>query len=246
MLWREELIPVNPFSRPGIPLRTIRKIVCHWTANPGASAAAHVRYFGQTLANQNPNDNIPDRYASAHIFVDKTEAVLVIPLNEVAYHAGPANTYSIGVEMCVEEDGNFHPDTVERTAKIVAELCEWYGLDPIRDVIRHYDVTGKICPKPYVIDPWAWQAFRQKVDSIMKGDDEELQEIEKLKKEVEDLKTQVNLLLDLHKMDVPDWAKEAVEAASDLVDTPEGGSFDFYRLLTILHRAGLIQKKKKV
>jgi N-acetylmuramoyl-L-alanine amidase len=245
MLWREELIPVNPFSRPGIPLRTIRKIVCHWTANPGASAAAHVRYFGQTLANQNPYDDIPDRYASAHIFVDKTEAVLVIPLNEVAYHAGPANTYSIGVEMCVEEDGNFHPDTVERTAKIVAELCDWYGLDPIRDVIRHYDVTGKICPKPYVIDPWAWQAFRQKVDSIMKGDDVDMQEIEKLKKEVEDLKNQVKLLLDLHKMDVPEWAKSAVGAAvmANLIDTPEGGSFDFYRILTILYRAGLIQKK---
>ena len=147
--------------------------------------------------------------------------------------------------MCVEEDGNFHPDTVERTAKIVAELCEWYGLDPIRDVIRHYDVTGKICPKPYVIDPWAWQAFRQKVDAIVKGEDVDMQEIEKLKQEIEDLKTKVNILLDAHSMNVPEWAKQAVGAAvmANLIDTPEGGSFDFYRILTILYRAGLIQKK---
>jgi len=172
-LWREELIPVNPFSRPGTPIRAIRNIVIHYTANPGASASAHVRYFGQTLARQDPNDSTPDRYASAHLFVDPGEAVLIIPLNEMAYHASQANPYSVGVELCIESDGTFHPETVRRAAKIVAELCRKYGLNPLRDVIRHYDVTGKICPKPYVIDPWAWQAFRELVDRIMKGKESE-------------------------------------------------------------------------
>ncbi|NOK23980.1 peptidoglycan recognition protein family protein, partial [Corallococcus carmarthensis] len=142
-LWREEFIPVNPFSRPGTPLRLVRNIVIHYTANPGASAAAHVRYFGQTLARQDPNDDKEDRYASAHLFVDPGDAVLIIPLIEMAYHASQANPYSIGVEMCIEADGSFHPDTVRRTVQIVAELCKRYGLNPLRDVIRHYDVTGK-------------------------------------------------------------------------------------------------------
>lgn len=45
-----------------------------------------------------------------------------------------------------------------------------------------------------------------------------------------------------HRMDIPEWAREAVEAAvnAQLVDTPENGSEDFYRLLTIIHRKGLI------
>lgn len=170
--WREEFIPVNQFSRPGSPLRVVRNIVIYYTANPGATAANHVRYFGQTIARQNPNDNTPDTYASAHMFVDATEAVLIIPFSEMAYHASQANPYSIGVEMCVEADGTFAPDTERRTVQIVAELCKQYGLNPLWDVIRHYDVTGKICPKPYVDDPAAWEAFRQAVDQTMKGEDE--------------------------------------------------------------------------
>lgn len=177
-LWREELIPVNPFSRPGTPLRLVRNIVVHYTGNPGASAANHVRYFGQTLANQNPNDNTPDRYASAHLFVDRSEAVLIIPLCEVAYHASQANPYSVGIEMCIERDGSFHPETVRRAEQIVAELCRRYALDPLRDVIRHYDVTGKICPKPYVDDPAAWEAFRQAVDRILKGEEDETMQLQ--------------------------------------------------------------------
>jgi spore germination cell wall hydrolase CwlJ-like protein len=43
-------------------------------------------------------------------------------------------------------------------------------------------------------------------------------------------------------MPVPDWAREAVDAAvaAGIVDTPEGGSYDFYRMLTVLFRKGLI------
>lgn len=38
----------------------------------------------------------------------------------------------------------------------------------------------------------------------------------------------------------PEWAKEAVYAAkmAGLIDTADGGSYDFYRFVTIMHRAG--------
>lgn len=173
-LWREELIPINEFSRPGLPLRLVRNIVIHYTGNPGATAANHVRYFGVNLANQNPADNVPDRYASAHLFVDPNDAVVIIPLNELAYHASQANPYSIGVEMCIEKDGSFHPDTVRKTVQIAAELCRLYNLNPLRDIIRHYDVTGKVCPAPYVRDPAAWEAFKQMIDREMKGENDTL------------------------------------------------------------------------
>lgn len=41
---------------------------------------------------------------------------------------------------------------------------------------------------------------------------------------------------------VPAWAKEAVDKAvrQGLVDTPQGGSYDFYRLLVILNRKGTL------
>lgn len=43
-------------------------------------------------------------------------------------------------------------------------------------------------------------------------------------------------------MNVPAWAEPAVNAAvaAGLLDTPTGGSYDFYRLLTVLQRAGLL------
>jgi N-acetyl-anhydromuramyl-L-alanine amidase AmpD len=118
-----------------------------------------------------------ERYASAHIFVDQGDAVLIIPLEEMAYHASQANPYSIGVEMCIEKDGTFHSDTVRRGVAIVAELCKQYGLNPQRDVIRHYDVTGKICPKPYVDEPEAWEAFKMAVDRTMRGETDEMDEL---------------------------------------------------------------------
>lgn len=126
-------IPVNKYTRPGLKLNGVKKCVLHYTANPGAGADNHRRYFSNAQV-----------YASAHIFVDKTEAICIIPLNEVAYHANDiqqrdsagnpyrgvaalkpnANFLSIGVEMCLEKDGSFHSDTVERTEDVVVELCK--------------------------------------------------------------------------------------------------------------------------
>jgi N-acetylmuramoyl-L-alanine amidase len=186
-LWREELIPVNPFTRPGTPLRIVRKIVIHYTGNRGASAANHVIYFGKTLPTANRKiiaeaERLPEeqkkkklkevRYASAQLFVDPGDAVLIIPLDELAYHASQANPDSIGIEMCIEPDGSFHPETVRRTVEIVAELCKRYALDPLQDVIRHYDVTGKNCPAPYVDYPEAWKEFKKSINRAIREDDD--------------------------------------------------------------------------
>ena len=46
--------------------------------------------------------------------------------------------------------------------KLTAYLADTYDLD--RDhIIRHYDVTGKLCPKYFVEHEDAWKAFRKDV-----------------------------------------------------------------------------------
>ncbi|WP_420469317.1 N-acetylmuramoyl-L-alanine amidase, partial [Bacillus licheniformis] len=117
-------------------------------------------------------------YASAHYFVDRKEAQHIIPENEVAYHAHDknrcyvsflkpnANTKSISVEMCVEKDGRIHSETVQNAAELVADLCKRYGLSTNK-IVRHYDVTGKNCPAPWVSDSSQLTAFRKKVDSLL-------------------------------------------------------------------------------
>jgi flagellar protein FlgJ len=71
------------------------------------------------------------------------------------------------------------------------------------------------------------------------------EELAALRREHEELRQRVQALQKLHQMDVPEWAEQAVAtaAASGLVDTPDGGSLDFYRFLAVLYRAGLIPKK---
>ena len=163
--YKKDYVIKNQYSRPGMKLPKVVAFVIHYTANPGASAQNHQDYFDGL-------DGGAKRYAGAHIFVDKKEAIEVIPLNEVAYHANDktprissvgsnANFSTIGIEMCIEKDGSFHPDTVDRTIQVIKMLHVKY---PKADVIRHYDVTGKNCPKPYVEDTKAWQAFLQRVE----------------------------------------------------------------------------------
>lgn len=175
-LWIEKLIPKNPYSRPGTKLQKVVKIINHFTANPGASAFNHYKYFGFSLVEQ--NNRLPKnkrRYASAQIFVDKNEAYLIIPLDEVAYAANDgsyrgiqelkpnANYKSISVELCIENDGTFHPETIKRAAQINAELCGMFDLDPLQDVVRHYDVTHKNCPAPWVKEPEKFEEFKKLV-----------------------------------------------------------------------------------
>lgn len=75
---------------------------------------------------------------------------------------------------------------------------------------------------------------------LKKGAQEQGASIKKVKERVESLENK-------HTMDIPSYAKEAVEALTKLkdqsgypvVNTPEGRSADFYSLVTILYRAGL-------
>ncbi|MCP1459340.1 N-acetylmuramoyl-L-alanine amidase [Bacillus velezensis] len=187
--FRNQYIDINKWTRPGIKNNGVKKLAVHYTANPGASAANHYRYFGQTLPAQNRNlSEKKQTFASAHIFVDRTEAICIIPLNEVAYHANDvqqfvngqpyrgvaalkpnANFLSIGVELCIEKDGTFHPDTIARTEQVCAELCKMYKLDPTNDIVRHYDITHKICPAPWVSNSKGFADFKSRVKKRMAG-----------------------------------------------------------------------------
>ncbi len=54
----------------------------------------------------------------------------------------------------------FTSATYESLVRLTRWLMEEYGLDTSQ-VIRHYDVTGKLCPKAFVERPEAWSSFRR-------------------------------------------------------------------------------------
>ena len=58
-----------------------------------------------------------------------------------------------------DKDWYFDDRVVENTIWLCVQLMKKYKI-PIENVIRHWDVTGKICPKYYVEHPEAWEDFR--------------------------------------------------------------------------------------
>lgn len=158
----QDFLTVNPWSRPGTELKSVRGIVIHYVGNPGTSAAANRSYF------EGLEDGHLEIYASAHFIVGlEGEVLQCVPLTEWAYASNVRNENTISVEVChPDETGEFSPVTYDRTAELTAFLCDAFGLTTA-DVLRHYDVSGKNCPKYYVEHEDAWQRFLTDVDGAM-------------------------------------------------------------------------------
>jgi N-acetylmuramoyl-L-alanine amidase len=123
----------------------VRFIVAHDTANPGADAMQHARWYR--------NDPNPAEPSSAHLFVDDVAIIETVPAltttPEQALHVrlGPnhdnglygfdANRAAIGVEYCygpgIEADAAY-----ARYTWVLAKLCHQFGLDPSRAIVGHH------------------------------------------------------------------------------------------------------------
>ena len=150
---REELLPVNPYSRPGEALEEINGVVVHYVGNPGTTAEQNHSYFNNLATSG-------EAYASSHFLIGlEGEIICNVPLDEIAYCTGPRNGDTISIECCHPDDtGAFTQATYDSLVRLVRWLMEEYHLDADQ-VIRHYDVTGKECPLYYVRNPQAWDDF---------------------------------------------------------------------------------------
>lgn len=158
-----QLLTVNPYSRPGTKTGKINGIVIHYTANPGSTARQNRDYF----------EGLKDSHetkASSHFVVGlEGEIVQCIPTWEVAYASNDRNSDTVSIETChPKKDGKYTKETYRSMVKLTAWLCKKFDLNE-NDVIRHYDVTGKICPKYFVENEEAWKKFlvdvKQAIDS---------------------------------------------------------------------------------
>ena len=150
----------------------IKYIVIHYVGALGGAKANCQYYAGQYIG------------ASAHYFVGfEGEIWQSVADEDVAWHCGASsykhkecrNTNSIGIELCVrkrntsrlgaeDKDWYFEDETVAAAVELTKYLMKKYGV-PASHVIRHYDVTGKICPNPYVYNTTAhtWDEFKKKI-----------------------------------------------------------------------------------
>lgn len=165
----QDWIPVNEYSRPGLALGKINNIVVHYVGNPGTTAEANLGYF-KTLANTSVNTS--GTKASSNFVVGlEGEVLQCMPIYEEAYCSNNRNSDTLSIEVChPDADGKFNSATYASVTRLCAYLCNELGLTE-DDLIRHYDVTGKQCPKYYVLHPDAWEQFKADVGSRLKSGD---------------------------------------------------------------------------
>ena len=149
----EQLIQTNGSARRGKKLEEVKNIVIHYVANPGTTAKQNRDYF-----------NNDDTKVSAHFVVGlEGEVIQCIPLDEISSATNDRNVDTVSIEVChPDESGKFADETYESVVKLTAWLCKKYNLTQ-NDVIRHYDVTGKDCPKYYVEHPAAWKQLQEDI-----------------------------------------------------------------------------------
>ena len=161
-------------GRPG----PVEYLVLHYVGAAG-TAEQNAAYYGSTA-------NIG---ASAHYFVGQDGQVWQsVEERDTAWHCGAKsychsvcrNGNAIGVELCCRRRGDlpagaaatqgwyFEPETVDAAVELCRDIVGRYGLSRER-VLRHYDVTGKVCPAPFVYDGESWAAFLDRVFAPVKA-----------------------------------------------------------------------------
>lgn len=196
--------------------------------------------------------------ASAHYFVDEKEVWQCVLDKDKAWHCGGGlqgtgghafygkctNSNSIGIELCVKKDKGgkwyFEDSTIDNAIELVKSLMDKYSV-PVSRVIRHYDVTGKLCPEP-LVDERKWQNFKARLEEEAMTNAE--------RKEFEEMKARLQKLENAQKIyhytvELPDYARATIQKLLDkgLVkgesDSDLNLSEDLVRLLVINDRAGL-------
>lgn len=197
--------------------RKIEYIVIHYFGSLG-TAAAVANYF-----------NTPGIQASAHYCLDEGSAVYqCVEDNNIAWHCGTSGAYvhprcrnenSIGIEVrpykldkstarsAAPADWYFQPEIVDNLVVFTQMLMQKYNV-PLENVVRHYDVTGKWCPRPWMGDDTntyygtsgneQWKKFKERLSG------------EELDMNIEEARKQLTSCADTG--DTPsEWARDAAE-----------------------------------
>jgi len=168
------MILTNKAANPQIPLIKLKYVVIHYTANynKGSNAIANRNYFNTFREGSN---------TSAHYVVDDKQIVQCVEDLHVGYHVGAKqyttlgqsiregtanspNKYTIGIEMCVNSDGNFDK-MYQNTVDLVIYLLKKYNLT-MDNITTHNKITGKLCPA-FMLKDEEINIFKEKVNKIL-------------------------------------------------------------------------------
>lgn len=223
----------------------INWICLHFTTNNGDTAQNNADYFAREGGLN----------ASAHYFVDTERIVQSVKDSDTAWHCGRErggsyyndcrNANSIGIEMCsIIRNGVYViPEaTMKNAAKLTRELMAKYHI-PVSRVCRHYDVTRKNCPEPWIRNPQLWEKFKTMLTEKEVEDMTEAQTRAIAKQEIANAENAKKVYNTVDA--VPAWGKETVQKLINkgFLQGDDQGKLalttDLLRLLVINDRAHL-------
>ena len=133
-----------------------------------------IHYVGAVSSAKNNTIYFKDTYrgVSAHYFVDENSIWQCVEEKDRAWHCGAViyynkarNDNSIGIEMCCFMNNgklDIYEKTIANTVELVKDIMKRYNI-PVENVVRHYDVTHKKCPAPFVDNVSAWEDFKSRL-----------------------------------------------------------------------------------
>lgn len=239
----------------GLSNRNIEYIVIHYTAG-STSRPGTAKNNAVMFAN-------PSYGASADFIVDDSTIVQYNPdiKNRYCWHCGDnknpysmggkfygkcGNANSIGIEICCTNPNwkdtepantkawSFTDSVVDKAVELTKYLMQTYNI-PAERVIRHYDVSGKLCPG---IIGWnedsgnttEWKHFKERIDgSTAKTDDktDTKKQIYRVRKTATDAKTQIGaftVLDNAKKTADKNSGYKVFDVSGNVVYTPKTGT----------------------
>ena len=174
----KDFLPESPRTHGG-KMQEIKAIVVHWVGNPRTRSAKGIRKWFYLVGQGIAKIKGKKLYASSHFAIGVDGKIrALIPEDTEAFcnggrrytnyakkeflHEGKVkpNLFCLSIECAHPNSlGRFTVETEESLIWLCAHLMRKYK---INNVIRHYDITKKKCPKYYVEDPLEWA--RLKID----------------------------------------------------------------------------------
>lgn len=158
--------PISFSSKTRNKEKTVEYIVIHNTGNDGDTAKNNVDYFACWN----------EREAGAHFFIDQAGRIgRSIPMNNIAWAVGDnqkstkggaslknkvTNNNSISIELCDIVNKEPSKEMIEVLLELIDYIVKY--CPKVKRIVRHYDVTGKQCPKIF-IDDNKWYEFLSKL-----------------------------------------------------------------------------------
>ncbi|RIX59278.1 N-acetylmuramoyl-L-alanine amidase [Paenibacillus nanensis] len=253
--------------RSGILMPYVGFIVSHDTGNDGSTASDNVNYYesskNEVQASAHTFIDDKDIIECIPATQDKPEKAWHVLYNRSEDNekfGDNSNDIGIGVELCYsEEKGSINnTEAYKRYVWYHAYLCYKFGLDPRSKIVGHNELDPDRKTDPFMNamklmgiskDRFIYDVVREldECTKVKEEDEsmtkEEKQEFDELKAVVESQGKLIRLLQGNNKMkEILTWVKDAVNAAvkAELIDTPEDGSYDFYRMVTLLWRKGIV------